>query len=350
MKKALITANLTGFVNFLLSDMDILTSMGYHVDFAAKTDLPPEAEEFAELKKRGIAYHPIGFSAKDPFSKDNLRAFLQMRKLLQKENYTLIHCHTPITAFFTRLAAQKYRRKNKTKVIYTSHGFAFTKNGGKIQNFLYRTAETFASLYTDMIITINEEDFLAAKKFPCRNVRKISGVGVDSERFHRMPADVQECKKALGLPEDKHIILSVGEISERKNHQVIIRAIGRIENKQDYLYVICGRKTELSETLQRLAEKEGVSLRLMGHRKDIPLFMHCAELCALPSIREGLGMAGIESLCAGTPVIGTDIQGIREYIKNGETGYLCEASDAEAFANAIRRITENNEKEKKKTL
>ena len=88
---------------------------------------------------------------------------------------------------------------------------------------------------------------------------------------------------------------------------------------------------------------ENVDLRLLGFRRDIPAMIKASDIGAIPSIREGLGLAGIESLAAGVPVVGADVQGIRDYMENGRTGYLCDPYDASAFASAIQKlVTERN--------
>lgn len=83
-----------------------------------------------------------------------------------------------------------------------------------------------------------------------------------------------------------------------------------------------------------------MNVKFLGFRDDIPNIVHCADIGAIPSIREGLGLSGIETLSAGVPMIGSDVQGIREYIINGKTGFLCEPFDSKAFAEAIDKLSD----------
>ena len=118
-------------------------------------------------------------------------------------------------------------------------------------------------------------------------------------------------------------MLSVGELSYRKNHQIIIEALSKALLGKKYVYVICGNGVDggTGEVLRQKAEKSKVRLILLGFRHDIPQIIHCSDVGAIPSVREGLGLARIQSLAAGVPLVGTDVQGIKDYIVDGETEY-----------------------------
>lgn len=341
MKKVLVITNFIGFANFLWNDFNLLQTKGMEIVFAASCneEEPPEKKRLQEL---GIQWHKINLSSKSPFSRENIKGFFEIKELIKKYDFDVIHCHTPIVGALTRLAAIGCRRKG-TKVIYTTHGLSFTKYSSRKEKLKYYCIELLASLFTDLIITINNEDFDAARKLLCKDVRRINGVGFDAARYHDVNIDVDAYKRSLGIPVDRIVVLSVGELSARKNHQIIIRAIGMLPNKADYIYVICGREvggTLITNQLKRLAEENGVELYLLGHRRDIPNVMHCSDIGAIPSVREGLGLAGVQSLCAEVPLVGTDVQGIREYIIDDVTGYLCKPYDVQGYAEAIRKLTD----------
>lgn len=347
MKKALIVTNLIGFVSFLKSDISLLINKGYQVSIIANGLIAPNEALVEALKNQGVAFNHIGFSSKKPFAKENLRAYKELKKIIKAEKYDLIHCHTPIVGFYARLAARKLRRKG-TKVVYTTHGLAFTNISPKKEWLKYYWFEKIASIFTDTIITINKEDFQNAKRLWCKDVRYINGVGVDTARYRYVDIDTSDYKKQLGIPTDKIIVLSVGELSKRKNHQIIIKALAKLPNKSDYAFVICGREvggSGFAEMLKDLAKQYEIDLYLLGHRGDIPAVMHCSDIGAIPSTREGLGLAGIQSLCAGVPLVGTAVQGIKDYIFDGKTGFLCSPYDENAYAEAIVKLSDKKLRE-----
>lgn len=341
MKKALVVANLGGFASFLISDMEILQQLGYKVYFAANGNKHEWGSTKKQLDERKIVFCQIDFDTKNPFTKQNYEAYKQTNKLLKKEKFDVIHCHTPIAGLITRLVAVKYRCRG-TKVIYTTHGFTFTSNSSRKTWMMYFGMEFFASVLSDAIITINREDYSNAKKMCCKKVFYIPGVGCDIEKYSDVKINSQAYRHSLDIKDDEIMVLSVGELSERKNHQIIIKALSRIQNGKKYVYVICGSGIDggTGQYLTELAKEKDVSLRLLGFRTDIPQITKCSDIGAIPSVREGLGLAGIQSLAAGIPVIGTDVQGIRDYIVNDKTGYLCSLNAEEEFASAIERLSD----------
>ena len=346
-RKALIVVNLAGFLCFLRNDFELLKSIGYEIEVAADGRMADggEAVELPKLRDAGIPFHQIDIDSKNPLSKASLGAYKQLRAVIREGRFDFIACHTPISGLLTRVAAQRERRKHGTKVIYTTHGFAFCKGTSWKSWMVYFPMEYVMSAFCDAIVTINSEDRRNAERMLCRRVYQLPGVGVDIDRM-RMDAgfDRDAYRASIGVDRDDVMVLSVGELSARKNHRVIIEALGLLPDRQRYVYIVCGRDvsgTGLAETLSRRAVELGVRVRFLGHRSDIPEINNCADIAAIPSLREGLGLAGIEALAAGVPVIGSDVQGIRDYVIPGKTGYLCNAFDAEQFADAISRLSES---------
>ncbi len=349
-KKALIVANLVGFVGFLWNDIKILQSLGYEVHFAANATVISGEKHDSILKERNVIFHQVDFSNNNPFSTKNYKAFNKIKRLMRQEQFNFVHCHTPIAGFITRQAVKRYRKKG-LKVAYTTHGFSFTHLSSKKQWLVYYSIEKVASKYTDVLITINEEDYRNAKRLRCDDVRMINGVGVDVGKYRNVTVSVSEYKNKLSIPADKIMVLSVGELSERKNHQIIVKALGMMEEKNNYIYVICGREVAgsgVEKKLKQLASELDIDLYLLGHRSDIPEIIHCSDIGAIPSVREGLGLAGIQSLCAGVPLVGTRVQGIKDYIKDGETGFLCDPYDAKSFMESIKKLSNSQLQESMK--
>ena len=151
----------------------------------------------------------------------------------------------------------------------------------------------------------------------------------------------------LILTKAELLVLAVGELSHRKNHQIVVKALAEA-NIPNAVFMICGNAMTSANTkieLEELADKLGVDLRLMGLRDDIPQICNCADIGVMPSTREGLGLSGIEMLAAGLPVVASRVHGIVDYIVDGEDGYLCAPDDEHAFAQAIIKL-KNEEKRK----
>ncbi len=342
MKRALVIAATGGFLKgFLTSDMLLLQEMGYEVHCAANgksvSTFVPE-EYFADL---GVTFHQIDFSSTSPLSRQTWTARKQYKKLLKEYGFDAIHVHTPIPGAIVRLCSKRARRRG-CKIVYTTHGLAFPKGCSKKAKLIYGTIEKLCAKHCDAIITINREDFEQVKKMKCKKVYYINGVGVNTERFALSDFDRSAYRREIGVADDEVMVLSVGELSPRKNHKVILRALSKLKDKK-YVYVICGKAMTghgTYDALAALSEELGVRTLFLGFRRDIPAITNCADIAALPSTREGLGFAGVEALTCGVPVVGTNVQGIRDYVINGETGFTYSAHDVDGFAEGIAKLSD----------
>ena len=289
-----------------------LISEGNTVDIATNEDEYKVDTVYHEL---GCNITRIDFS-RSPLNKGNVKAYKQLKKLISENHYDIVHCHTPIAGAITRLACRKYR-KDRLKVIYTAHGFHFYK-GAPLKNWLiYYPIEKFCSRFTDVLITINREDYeFAKKKMKAKRVEYVPGVGIDVDRFANTVVDRAAKRRELGIPEDAFLLFSVGELNENKNHQIVIRALAELKNPNVH-YMIAG-KGPLHDYLPDLAKKLGVAdqVHLLGYRDDVAELYKTADKYVLPSKREGLNVSLLEAVASGLPCIVSRIRGNVDLINN----------------------------------
>ena len=346
-KKVLIVVSVISFiewfnkenVEFLKGNLNCEVHIACNFDYTEDTDDARTAAYIEKLKNEGVILHNIHF-ARSPLCSANIQAYKKLKSVIDSNDFALIHCHTPAASMMTRLAARK-ARKNGCVVMYTCHGFHFHNAAPKKNWLMYYPVEKFLSRMCDYLVTINKEDFKRAKTFHCPNVRYIPGVGVDLSKIKNTKVDKKAYKKSIGVPEDCVMLLSVGEMIERKNHEVIIRALGKLK-RDDIYYVICG-KGPLKELLTQLSKTLGVHTVFLGFRTDIPELCNTADMSAFPSKIEGLGLAGIEAMAAGIPLISSNVHGILDYVVDGKTGFACNPDDVDGFANAIETLASNVE-------
>lgn len=340
-KKALIVSALAGFIGtFLKHDIETLQSMGYEVHCAGNASNKNAIENEKSFFDMGTVFHQIDFSSKTPLSKESLIAFKEMKLLLKKERFDLIHCHTPIAGAITRIAAIPYRKHKGATVVYTSHGFYFHKGSSRKSWIVYYTIEKVMSALCDAVITINSEDYETANKMWCKNVFHINGVGCDTQKYRDVQIDRDAYRESLGVQPGQVMVLDIGELSPRKNHKTVINAISKLNNK-DVVLVICGKAISGSgtfESLQKAACEGQANVVFAGHRLDIPMLCQCADFGVLASTREGLGMAGIEMMSAGLPLVTSNVHGIKDYMVEGKTGFMCNPYDVDAFAEGIEKL------------
>ena len=278
-------------------------------------------------------------TSRSPLKKDNIAAIGSIKKICREKNYEVVHCHTPVAAMCTRLACRSFRKKGM-KVVYTAHGFHFFKGAPKKNWLLFYPIEKVCSLFTDVLVTINKEDYmLAAKKMRAKKIVYIPGVGIDVIQYSHVNTDRNEKRQAIGVPKDVKVLLSVGELNKNKNHEVIIRAMGELNQKEVH-YVIVG-KGELYEYLFDLSRKMNVHGRvhLLGYRNDVSELYRMADIFVHPSYREGLPVSVMEAMASGLPIIGSKIRGNVDLIEQCN-GLCCEPNDVSGFAEAIQYCCE----------
>lgn len=283
---------------------------------------------------------------RNPLKPGNVKAYRMLRQIIEKEQFDLIYCHTPVGAMLARLAGISARKKG-TKVIYMAHGFHFYSGAPLLNWMLYYPVEKFLSRFTDGLITINQEDFQRAQKFHAGKTVLIPGVGIDLDKFQKKEPTRQEIRNKLSIPESKIILMSVGELTKRKNHMVMIEALARLK-EYDILYVICG-DGPLKAQLRAKAEELGVSdrLKLLGFRKDIAELHKAADIFVFPSLQEGLPVALMEAMASGLPIVASKIRGNEDLISNNQGGYLVNPTDSEQVAKAIEKMIQNPKKREK---
>lgn len=343
MKKALLVTTVSGFIpQFGMNSVFLLQEHGYEVHYASNFKYPFYGKDNRRLDGTGIIRHQIDFT-RTPYSKQTVIAYKQLSELMCEIKFDMIHCHTPLGGILGRLAA---RKNNIKKIIYTAHGFHFFKGANILNWLVYYPAERIMARVTDILITINEEDYEIAKKFKLKsggNVYRLPGAGIDTKCFVNLNYNSIEKRKEIGISPDKFVILSVGELNRNKNHQVVIRALSNIEHDR-ISYLICGdgeSKRELKEMVHKLKLDDCV--KFLGFRTDIPELCKMSDLFVFPSFREGLPVSLMEAMASGLPVIASNVRGNVDLVTDKENGYLVSAMDIETWGERILFLMNNRE-------
>ena len=345
MKKVLMLASVASMIDkFNMDNIKILRDLGYDVDVAANFDFgsvtsQERVDEFRqELIDSGITVHNIRISRKVFNIKGIINSYRKVKRLSETGNYKIVHCHSPIGGVVARLAFRKARKK-ETKVIYTAHGFHFFKGAPLLNWLIYFPLEWLCSFFTDVLITINKEDYEFAKKhMRAKQVEYVPGIGIDINKFESIKCDKREKLDEIKLPKDAIILLSVGELSKRKNQEIIIRALQHLNNKNIY-YVLVGFGAK-EEYLKQLAINLNVAdnVRFLGYRSDISELCNIADVFCFPSLQEGLPVALMEAMAAGLPCVVSNIRGNSDLISDNQGGFLVAPDDADGFADKINVV------------
>ena len=349
MKKVLITTTTPYMIRqFLLNDISLLIKLGYKVEVGTNFKkfgiMSDEALSslFNQLKMMNVKINQISFTNKIYDFKQLMKSYNEMKALLNYEHYDIVHTHTPIAGFITRIAYKNSSLFPKCKMIYTAHGFHFFEGNKRSANFVFKVMEQYAARYTDSIITINNEDYLAASHFRLKDngtVYKIPGVGIDVDKIKKITGNKEKLCDDECIDLNSFLLISVGELRKRKNHEMIIRIIPNLP--QNVHYVICGTGKFRNE-LESLADKLHIKDRVhfLGFRTDVIEIIKSCDLFVFPSYQEGLPVSLLEALAAGIPCFASNIRGNADLLENN-IDCLFEVDNDLELTNKIRSFLNN---------
>ena len=335
-KKVLFVTTIASSVWFSESFLKWFKEQGWEVHYAS---LGGTGKDYIDTE------YNVPFS-RSPFKLSNICAYRQMKQIIEKEKYDIIHCHTPVAGVVTRLAARKARKKC-TKVIYTAHGFHFYE-GAPLKNWLlYYPAEKLMARYTDCLITINSEDYeIAKRKFRANRIYKVNGVGVDMDKFSPVNASEKaDLRERYGYNDDDFILIYAAEFNPDKNHRFVIEAMPQLSSVVPAIKVLFCGIGKLQNDMIALSQKLGVQnhIDFLGFRDDMPELYRLSDVLVSPSVREGLGINVIEGAASGLPLVLVENRGHNEIIEDGINGILIRANDVTGFIKAIVGLHSNHD-------
>ena len=346
MKKVLFVATVAIHMRFHIPYLKWFRENGFEVHVAAHCDNERTQYEWdVNINEYCDKIYDIPIY-RSPFRLSNIEAYRQLKKIIESEDYTIVHGHTPMGGILARLCTRNQRKKG-TKVIYSVHGFHFCKGAPLLNWLLYYPIEKLCARFTDVLITTNNEDFEFAKRKMCaKEICYIPGIGCDTKKFANAIVDIEKRREELGVKQDEVFLLSVGELIKRKNHETIMKAVKKLNNPQ-IKYFICGDGM-LRSYLENLIETLGLSKQviLLGYRKDIDELCKSADIFCFPSYQEGLPIALVGAMASGLPIVASNIRGVVDCVENNTTGLLCNPTDINAFANAIEHLIRNSDTRK----
>lgn len=328
-KKILMAASVASMIDqFNMPNIHLLLELGYEVHVACNFLEGNTCDEHRiqklkrTLRELCVPYYQWDCPRNMLSVRKNTKAFRQLLKLTKRHRFAWIHCHSPMGGALARIVAHR----RGIRVIYTAHGFHFYQ-GAPLKNWLlYYPAEKLLSYWTDVLITVNEEDYqFARKNLNARKIYRIPGVGIDLVPFQCQNDHAQgqglQAGRRMKIPANAVCLLSVGELSRRKNHQIVLSAMAALKRKDVY-YLICGQG-KLKRELIRQAQMLGIAdrVKILGYQEHMVDIYQYADIFVLPSIQEGMSVALMEAMAAGLPCIVSDIRGNRELIADtGNTG------------------------------
>ena len=191
------------------------------------------------------------------------------------------------------------------------------------------------------------EDFLDTINYPRAKTsvirRGIPIKKVASSKF------TSELKEKLNLVEEDKLVIHIGNFSPEKNHEFLVDIFSEIKNENPHVKLICVGNGLLFENIRSLIKKRDLddTIFLLGFRKDVPELLAASECFVLPSKIEGVPGVILEAATQRKPSVATDVGGVSEVLKDGQTGFLIDNFNKEDFKNKLLYLLSNERANKK---
>lgn len=319
------------------SNVELLLNLGYEVHCAADFETPKYNLKTKALDQLGVIRHQVKFS-RSPVDPANLFSMKRLIQLIREEKFDVLDCHNAVISVFGRIAAKLCK---VSFVVYTAHGFFFYRGSSLKKQVLFKPIEFLLAKWTDLLITINLEDFRASQRMHPRGTAVyVPGIGIDTRAISNLPSNRSKYLTEFGLPNDSSLFLMVGELIPRKNQESAIRAFARARMNHAYL-LICGIGQERDHYQKLIHELDMDSqIFLLGYRLDAKELMKSVDIFVFPSIQEGLPVALMEAMASGLPCIASNIRGNTDLIDDRLGGWTFEPHDVDQLSKLMKEARE----------
>lgn len=328
-------------LNTLISTRDI-SHKGYHSDILTGPEKPLEGDLFSLGKKWGLNIITIPHLKRDISPLSDFLALFEIKEVLRKGNYNIVHTHGSKARFLGRIATSSFEN---IKTIQTAHGWPFYKSMNSFKKFVYISLEKIGFNLADLNICVSPRDRDKALHYGIGyfDDYRIIRSGVEFDEFRATRGSRTEARRKLGIDDETDIVGSVMRFCPEKAPDQFIRvAAGIIDKKPKTKFFLVGDgplRIQTEKLIDSLNLKD--SILLLGSRRDVVEILPAFDVFLITSRTEGLPRALLESLAAGIPVVSTDVGGIHELIKNGRNGYLSAEGDNDSLVADVIRILDS---------
>lgn len=321
-----------------------LVVAGYPGCWDAQGGQAATEENCRQLEKAAIRWMLLPSLTREVHPIKDAQALWQLIRLFRQEQPALVHTHTSKAGVLGRVAAWLAR---VPVIVHTPHGHVFYGHFGPFRSWLFLQIERVLSALTDRLIALTEaerQDYLDRAVGEADRFVVVPS-GIDRERFGRARVQGKQQPDWFGCPPEALIVGSVGWLTDVKGHEYLIEAVAKLKPDFPSLHLVIIGSGDRHDALLHQSELAGLrdAVHLLGHRDDIEACLAGMDLFVLPSLNEGMGRALIEAMAAGLPVIASRVGGIPAVISHERTGLLVPPGDADALAEALRRLLDRPE-------
>jgi len=333
-----------GDTNVVLDIAEYLnTSPQYEVQLAVGPVLKHEVDLTYLAYERGIPTTLIHNLINHINPWINLKALLELISVMRRGKFDVVHTHSSVAGVVGRIAAFITR---VPVIVHHVHGWGIQENMSTAVRTLYLILERTCALFTDRLIAVSAPTVQKGLTYRICKEEKFALIynGINLEKF-RQKVDRQKVFSDLGLDPECKIVGMIARLDQQKNPLDFIRAAAIVVKQYPKVQFLIAGDGSLRAECESLID--GLNLRgtffLLGYRDDISRIMPILTLTVLSSLWEGLPVVFQEAMSAGKPTVANDVDGARDVIIDGETGYLVAPHRPEEMAERILHLLKNDD-------
>ena len=294
----------------------------------------PEQFQVSLVQQLDVPHYPIALTKSINPIKD-LVAVYQLCRLIRRERFDVVHSHMAKADLVAALAAWFCR---VSCIVSTAHGPTRLTPGPSWRQSIFDAFERIYRRLNTIVISVSTATthlLLTKYRVPPEKIMTIPN-GVDVKRI-RAAADRENARRRLSLGSEQPVIGIVGRLVAQKSPETLILAMRELVQKWPNLVcLIVGDGPRAAELTQLVRDHQlDRSVRLLGHREDVPALLSALDIFVLPTNYEGMSLSVLEAMAAGLPVIASRVEGMDELVEHERTGLLVPPKDVAACRQAV---------------
>ena len=296
---------------------------------------------FAQAARDGFEVQVIENLRRNLHPVHDVRGLIELVTALRRIKPDVVHTHSSKAGILGRLAA---RLAGVPLVVHTIHGLPFFSYQNGFVNGVYILAERLAAHWADAIVAVADDmvDQACRARLAPREMFTTVYSGLETRSFFRDAAQGLRMRKELGIPDNAFVIGKVARLAPLKGHEFLLDALDDLMPSHDNLWcLLVGDGALRADIQKRLADSAwGHRVKLAGlvDPGQVPRMLWAMDVLVHTSLHEGLPRAVVQGLLAGLPVVAFDLDGAREVISSGVTGYLVRPGSVADLTAAIDSV------------
>jgi len=337
------TYNATLLTKFLSKDFETLLIGG----------LPEEGETDSLFIPRSYGIEPLLLNElkREPNFFSDRQALKKIKSIIREFKPDIVHTPPSKAGALGRKAAIDC---NVPVIVHTFHGHVFHSYFGTFKTWIFKMIERRLASKTNGIIAISptqKNELCNIYRIAPDRKTKVISLGFDLEKFQRdLELKRDETRRNFDIEKDELAIAIIGRLSAVKNHVFFIQVVSELylKAKNKFKVFIVGDGEERPKIEQKIKSLcPAAPIFFTSWIKDISSFNPGMDIICLTSLNEGTPVSLIEAQASNVPIICTDVGGVCDIMKDGETGYICPSNNLEYFVEKLLFLIENEKIRKK---